>query len=226
MSVETASLEYEVYFPNDFDWVKGGKLPGLAGGDRNGRGCGGGVNPEACFSYRVMWRRNGYGEAYIYAPQRDQSNDFCKANPKCTNSGPYPCNLCNFRAGVSWGRGAFRFKRGEWNKLKITLSLNKVGAQNGFLGLEFNGKTVISYNKMVWRKKNNIYIEGIDFSTWFGGSTSDWAPRSDTYALFRNMRAYRSGPSTRGGGNSRATSSELAGQFAQVMEEEVIEAGE
>lgn len=34
-----ASLQYSVYFPLDFDWVKGGKLPGLYGGHK---GCSGG----------------------------------------------------------------------------------------------------------------------------------------------------------------------------------------
>lgn len=36
---QNASLEYSVYFPFDFDFVKGGKLPGLYGGHK---GCSGG----------------------------------------------------------------------------------------------------------------------------------------------------------------------------------------
>jgi hypothetical protein len=43
----------------------GGKLPGMAGGTKNGRGCGGGADPAWCFSFRIMWRRNGQGEAYL-----------------------------------------------------------------------------------------------------------------------------------------------------------------
>ena len=42
-----ARLEYEVYFPHDFDWNKGGKLPGIQGGNT---GCGGGASADNCFS--------------------------------------------------------------------------------------------------------------------------------------------------------------------------------
>lgn len=44
-----ARLEYEVYFPSNFTWVKGGKLPGLQGGST---GCGGGADAAKldCFS--------------------------------------------------------------------------------------------------------------------------------------------------------------------------------
>ena len=38
-NVNNATLEYSVYFPEDFDFVKGGKLPGLYGGHK---GCSGG----------------------------------------------------------------------------------------------------------------------------------------------------------------------------------------
>ncbi|GAO28597.1 polysaccharide lyase [Geofilum rubicundum] len=36
--VEQASLSYKVFVPADFDFVKGGKLPGLAGGSANSGG--------------------------------------------------------------------------------------------------------------------------------------------------------------------------------------------
>ena len=58
-------LSYEVAFDFGFDWVKGGKLPGLRGGpDPNN--CSGGNQTTTtgtnCFSSRVMWRMNGAGE--------------------------------------------------------------------------------------------------------------------------------------------------------------------
>ena len=56
-------LSYEVAFEANFDWVKGGKLPGLRGGLATS-GCSGGSksNGGSCFSSRVMWRQNGAGE--------------------------------------------------------------------------------------------------------------------------------------------------------------------
>lgn len=56
-STQGATLEYDVKLAPDFDCVKGGKLPGMAGGRSNGRGCGGGADPSDCFSVRMMWRR-------------------------------------------------------------------------------------------------------------------------------------------------------------------------
>jgi len=50
---KAARLEYELYLPNDFPFVKGGKLPGLMGGNT---GCGGGANAENCFSGKFVVR--------------------------------------------------------------------------------------------------------------------------------------------------------------------------
>jgi hypothetical protein len=56
-------VSYEVAFDSGFDWVKGGKLPGLRGGPDPDH-CSGGVqaNGTNCFSSRLMWRPNGAGE--------------------------------------------------------------------------------------------------------------------------------------------------------------------
>ncbi len=55
LSVSGASqltLEYQVYFPSGFNFVMGGKLPGLyAGPDR---GCSGGASAKNCFLVRLM----------------------------------------------------------------------------------------------------------------------------------------------------------------------------
>lgn len=58
---KNVTMEYSVYFPVDFDWVKGGKLPGLYGGHT---GCSGGAAAEDCFSTRLMWRQGGAGELF------------------------------------------------------------------------------------------------------------------------------------------------------------------
>jgi hypothetical protein len=58
----SVTLNYSVFFPDDFNWVKGGKLPGLYGGHQT---CSGGDLAELCFSTRMMWRSNGAGELYL-----------------------------------------------------------------------------------------------------------------------------------------------------------------
>jgi len=73
-SFGTMLLSYEVAFDSSFDWVKGGKLPGLRGG-LNGTGCSGGdsaPNGKDCFSSRVRWRKFAAGEGAreAYLPRR------------------------------------------------------------------------------------------------------------------------------------------------------------
>jgi hypothetical protein len=66
---ETMLATYEVAFDTSFNWVKGGKLPGLRGG-LNPTGCSGGneANGQDCFSTRLMWRPNGVGEGMSFHP--------------------------------------------------------------------------------------------------------------------------------------------------------------
>lgn len=61
----SVALEYSVFFPADFDWVQGGKLPGIYGGKV---GCSGGDAAVTCFSTRLMWRAGGAGELYLVGP--------------------------------------------------------------------------------------------------------------------------------------------------------------
>ena len=74
-----ATLEYEVFFPSDFEFVRGGKLPGISGGPR---GCSGCTKAEPlrsqCFSARFMWGANGQGFAYLYVPLKTKhTSEFC-----------------------------------------------------------------------------------------------------------------------------------------------------
>jgi len=66
---ETAEMSYTLRFSKDFDFVKGGKLPGLCGGPENVSG-GRPANGQNGFSARLMWRRDGRGEAYVYHKNR------------------------------------------------------------------------------------------------------------------------------------------------------------
>ena len=50
-TAKTVSLEYKLFFPADFQFNKGGKLPGLFGGHPS---CSGGNKASDCFSTRFM----------------------------------------------------------------------------------------------------------------------------------------------------------------------------
>lgn len=61
---DRACLSYMVRFPADFDFVRGGKLPGLYGGEAPSGGEE--VDGVNGFSMRLMWREEGEGELYPY----------------------------------------------------------------------------------------------------------------------------------------------------------------
>jgi len=169
-----------------------------------------------------MWRREGNGEAYIYAPEGHQRADFCTVFPDCSSTGPYPCTECNFSKGVSFGRGSFKFKVGEWQTIRLTVGMNTPGQTNGYVTVEVNGQTVISYDGMQWRTRNGINVEAVEIASWFGGSDETWGPPSDTYVLIRNLKMYRSGAAT---GQMMAATLDTAGMQAttQTVIEEVIQ---
>ena len=66
-SAQNVSLRYRVFFPEDFDFVLAGKMPGLYAGHR---GCSGGNAALDCFSTRLMWRKEGAGELYLVRRNR------------------------------------------------------------------------------------------------------------------------------------------------------------
>jgi hypothetical protein len=59
-SYDSVLLRYDLAFDSSFQWVQGGKLPGIFGG-APGSGCSGGneASGSNCFSVRLMWRQNG-----------------------------------------------------------------------------------------------------------------------------------------------------------------------
>lgn len=58
---------------------------------------------------RLMWRRNGDGEAYVYHPSA-QHPDFCQL----------PDTKCGGNAGTSVQRGKFKFTHEKWTKIALT----------------------------------------------------------------------------------------------------------
>ena len=67
-SFDKCTVEYQVMFPVGFDFVKGGKLPGLSGGTSPG----GGKKSDGSdgFSARIMWRQEGKIYQYMYWMER------------------------------------------------------------------------------------------------------------------------------------------------------------
>ncbi|GAA6036428.1 hypothetical protein JCM8097_003499, partial [Rhodosporidiobolus ruineniae] len=161
-TVETALVKYEIAFSDDFDFVKGGKLPGLYGqNDDATETCSGGVRDTDCFSARLMFRTNGAGEVYAYLPT---SPGFCRQSDV----------ICNDDYGISLSRGSFRFKPGGWTTITQLISLNTPGYANGLLYLYSNDTLALAHTGLTWRTKEDVSLTSVFFSTFFGGSDSSW----------------------------------------------------
>ena len=153
-------LAYEVLFSDDFEFVKGGKLPGLCGGPESVTG-GNPANGANGFSARFMWRADGRGEAYIY--HVDQPD-------KYGESIPFPDD--------------FRFPRGKPVLLVMRIEMNEIGESNGAfeawvkLGPD-DALKVVHRDNIRWRTVESVQIDSLLCEVFYGGSDSSWAPKND-----------------------------------------------
>ncbi|TFK22712.1 alginate lyase [Coprinopsis marcescibilis] len=171
-----ATFGYSVWFPEDFDWVRGGKLPGLLGGNSKdiAYGCSGGRKDVDCWSARLMWRAKGAGEIYSYLPPYDVPG-FEANQALCT----IPRNICDATYGISIGRANFTFTPGAWTTVAQRIRLNNVGQANGEMDLFVNGGWVLGARDVILRPDGAGKIQGVYFQSFFGGSTADWATPRD-----------------------------------------------
>lgn len=173
---EEVYLSYQVKFGDNqnFNWVKGGMLPGVWIGQR---GAYDGKKPDNGSSARIMWRTNGMAEAYLYVDPQDEDFEML---PGYADNTPF---------GQSIYRGFGRFNSGQWNQVTMHIRLNTVNMNDGLLSLSVNNR-VFSYTKMNWRKRENEKINGIMVNSFFGGSDISWTTPTDQYIYFKNMTVY------------------------------------
>lgn len=157
---DALNLRYYVKFPQGFDFVKGGKLPGLFGGTANT----GGKIPNGTdgFTTRYMWREQGAGEIYAYLPS-------------------------SVNYGTSIGRGSWHFIPGQWTLIEQSVKLNTPGIGNGNLRVWVNEKLVVDRHDVLFRSVDYLKLQGIIFSTFFGGNDQSWATPVDTYVDFSDF---------------------------------------
>jgi hypothetical protein len=157
---DAASLSYCLRLPTGFDFVKGGKLPGLFGGTvTSGRHIPDGTDG---WSTRYMWRRGGAGEVYAYLPS-------------------------SVAHGSSLGRGAWSVATGRWQCLAQTVVLNTPGRSNGSISVRVDGKPVFAATGLVFRTTAKLRVDGVFFSSFFGGGDPSWASPRDQHADFARI---------------------------------------
>jgi len=155
-SASDATFSFRVKFAPDFDFRKGGKLLGIGGGKGNT----GGKKPtgQDGWSCRFMFHEQGTLSAYVYFPemQTNWGTDFFLASPDSMKIHLVP---------------------GQWYKLAMHITMNTPGKNNGLIECSVNDTTCLRVKNFNFRNTNAFAIDQFQFSAFFGGSDSTWAPR-------------------------------------------------
>lgn len=155
-------LSFAVRFPAGFNFVRGGKLHGFYGGVPKS----GGKIPTGYdgFSTRIVWQSTlGKGALYAYLPTSVVYGDLI-------------------------GSGSWYFRTKGWMDVTQAVRLNTPGMNNGEVALWIDGMQVHRQCNLVFRHTEKLNIDGIFFSTFFGGNDPSWATPVDTYVDFADFR--------------------------------------
>jgi len=199
-------FQYDVMFDKDFQFVKGGKLPGLGCSQAVGdapTGCAANGQFTGC-SARMMWHclgtcqtsGNQYVlESYLYHPgKKSDCGDYYMLCDSADGNINPPIGATN--------RGCSQptvVKANTWYTVKQDLQLNSFDSSgkpsaNGLLQHHIDGKLRIQKKPLTSRSNDKVFISTICMETFFGGSTTDWAPSKTQYAYFNNFLVTASNP--------------------------------
>ena len=167
-----AQLSYTLQFNQDFDFVKGGKLPGLCGGPKNVSG-GRRADGSNGFSARIMWRKDGRGEAYVYHKNQPEKYGESFAFPE-----------------------DFRFPTGQPIQVRLDVGMNTGGQRDGILRVwmtlpEQIERLVVERTDMEWRSADTFNVDSLLFETFHGGNDNTWAPTRPCYTEFTDLRVLK-----------------------------------
>lgn len=162
-SVRQATLNFDVYFPADFDFVLGGKLFGFA---PKNPVWGGQTTTLDGWSSRIMWREGGRPVTYNYHQNRPgKYGEDSKAVGE-------PSTL----------------PRGQWVSLSLYLDIG-TSQKDGRSEVWMNGEKASELAGLSFHDKNkDAPITTLALQTFFGGSSPKWAPKNED-GSYRNLPA-------------------------------------
>lgn len=172
-NLEELYISYMVYFPEDFEFRAGGKLPGLSY-----------QTSERNMSLRLMWRYDGLAEFYVHY-NTEPSWDGWHASINWSLIDPYEEPNGNPQPDQ------VKFKKGQWNKIELYNKLNTPGQNNGIMRAWLNGQLAINItDNGDYRQSDegDIHLNSIYLSTFFGGSDETFQPTKDIYAYFDDFK--------------------------------------
>jgi hypothetical protein len=162
-------LSFKIFIPIEFDFVKGGKLPGLSGGL--------GITKDSIWLAEKSW------STQLMFHENGEIVHFLK----------YPNQESNYGEYFFWTSKGQRVKlpRGKWVKLTQHLIMNDPNESNGELEAWINETKVLSIKKLRIRDTMSMGIDQFVFSVFFGGCSQEWAPIKGTYFLFDDFKLWK-----------------------------------
>ncbi len=159
---EELFVSYYILFPAGWDGVKGGKLPGLCGSE--------------CPCSTEVTGKNGFSARYMFRPDM-------KIVVNCYHMDQPGKDGEDFELD-------YTFERGTWYKLTQRIKLNSPGSKNGELQAWVDDAEVLAVDTLRYRDVDTVRIDQFYFSTFYGGSTPDWAPLSDQYIYYDEFKVF------------------------------------
>jgi hypothetical protein len=161
-------FSYDIFFEEDAEFTKGGKLPGLGISDYFSNS---GVKPDGTDRWTggLAWRKDGKIANYVY---------------HANQSGKYG-DIFLWKDGKN---GQAYFKRGEWNRIEIYYKMNTPGVLDGSIKGWLNGELALDSSRPMYRMPGgeHLTIGAMAMATMYGGGQS-FAPSTDQYIYFDNF---------------------------------------
>lgn len=156
-------FSYKVKFEHGFDFVKGGKLPGMAGGVANSSDhVADGYNG---WSARMMFWEEGKLSFLLYYPNQTSKwgqRLYLRKSPQDT----------------------LRLIPGQWHQITQHIRMNDLGKRNGIIEALVDGKQAFFADTILFRKDDKLAIDQVFYSVFLGGDNLSWTSSKDEYIYF------------------------------------------
>ena len=116
----------------------------------------------------MMWRNKGAVVQYVYHP--DQPESYGEDFPWISADEP------------------LFFEPGRWHEIVHEIQMNTPGMYDGSIRGWIDGKPALEVLDMRFRDVDDFSIDGMYFSTFFGGSNSTWSTTRDETILFDDFQ--------------------------------------
>ena len=180
-SYEEVILSYHVKFKKKFDFVKGGKLPGLAGGTSpTGNVAAEGTNGWAA---RMMWRTDHTGTPGNPKQKTAQLTSYSKY----VGSGyDHEGRIEDDTYFTNDSGEPITIKSNVWYLISQRIRMNDPESANGVIQIWLDGNLVVDQQDIQFRTTPDLGIDQLYFSHFFGGDY-DWRTANWSTVYFDNF---------------------------------------